>query len=770
MTDVEEPAERAESAEWAEPADTRPGRWTRVRDWFGRRWLSGPGWVGASLLVAVVALTLWLWRSSGQILSGAALIGWLIKAEDLLVAVGVGLGAALVLTIIALVVRRRLPALVLGVLTGAGLLVGTMGAGASKWGWITIVVLALLAAMLIGGWAGGLVGHRWGSRRQQHGRGHQPPRRRHRRPGRVRTASGVVGVLVAALLIGWLLWPGPVGPDPHAPLARGGEAPADPSAPGPHAVEMVSYGSAQPGPGDLFADVDVRTDPVDATSVIERWEPGDRRSRAWGFDPSALPLNALVWAPVEGGPYPLVLIVHGNSPPRETVEGFDYLGELLASRGYVVASVDQTFVNSGILDGSGLRGANYARPWLLLQHLAQWERWTAEGGGPTAATVDLDRVAVIGHSRGGEAAAVAAAHAAGSGPDQPGGEIELDSDIDTVVALAPTETRVASRDDLPELDGVNYLTMSGSHDADIGAFAGTNQYARTAVDEDSTKAAVSVHRANHSQFNSRWGRRDVGLGLTRHQLGTAALLSPEDQRQVAAVFISAFLDLTLEGDEGSRELFDGTLPRTSWLPDTDYRVTAAHGDQSLVAGFRGAEVADGTVRTPLGAVTVEGASAAVEPVPLRRGGSRNPALLVEAAEPADTVRMELPLADISVGVDDRLVVDLALVSGETPEQPVTVSVQLTGSGPTTTCPVTGASGLPGHQPAAVAKPGSQRDGPHSEPVLQTYAVPLGCAEQGGVDPTELESATLVLTGIPEGGVLLDNLGVVPDSPVPPQFS
>lgn len=740
VTDVEEPV----------VADTRPGRWMRVRGWFGRRWLSGPGWVGASLLVAVVALTLWLWRSSGQILSGAALIGWSIKAEDLLVAVGVGLGAALVLTIIALVVRRRLPALLLGVLTGAGLLVGTMGAGASKWGWITIVVLALLAAMLIGGWVGGLVGHG--------------------RPGRVRTASGVVGVLVAALLVGWILWPGPVGPDPHAPLARSGEAPADPSAPGPHEVELVSYGSAQPGPGDLFADVDVQTDPVDATSVIERWEPGDRRSRAWGFDPSALPLNALVWAPAEGGPYPLVLIVHGNSPPRETVEGFDYLGELLASRGYVVASVDQTFVNSGILDGSGLRGANYARPWLLLQHLAQWERWAAEGGGPTAATVDLDRVAVIGHSRGGEAAAVAAAHAAGSGPDQPGGEIELDSDIDTVVALAPTETRVASRDDLPELDGVNYLTMSGSHDADIGAFAGTNQYARTAVDENTTKAAVSVHRANHSQFNSRWGRRDVGLGLTRHQLGTAALLSPEDQRQVAAVFISAFLDLTLEDDEDSRELFDGTLPRASWLPDTDYRVTAAHGDRSLVAGFGGAEVADGTVRTPLGAVTVEGASAAVEPVPLRRGGSRNPALLVEATEPADTVRVELPLDDITVGGDDRLVVDLALVSGETPEQPVTVSVQLTGSQTTMTCPVTGASGIPGHQPAAVAKPGSQRDGPHSEPVLQTYAVPLGCAEQGGVDPAEVESATLVLTGIPEGGVLLDNLGVVPDSPVPPQFS
>lgn len=735
----------------------REGRWRRVRAWFGRRWLSGPGWVGASALVAATALTLWVWRSSGQILSGAALIGWLTKGEDLAVAVGLGLGVALVLTLVALVVRRRLPVLLAGVLAGAGLLLGTMGAGASKRGWITIVVLALLAALLVGGWLGRLVGSRRGAGRRAGGRLVGS-----RRPGRVQTSSGIIGVLVAALLLGWILWPGPAGPDPHAPVARSGAAPADPSAPGDLEVELVTYGGAQPGPGELFADVDVVTAPVDATSVIERWEPGDRRSRAWGFDPSALPLNALVWAPAAGGPYPLVLMVHGNSPPRETVEGFDYLGELLASRGYVVASVDQTFVNSGILDGSGLRGANHARPWLLLQHLAQWERWAAEGGGPTTATVDLDRVAVIGHSRGGEAAAVAAAHAAGAGPDQPGGEIPLEADIDTVVALAPTETRVASRDDLPELDGVNYLTLSGSHDADIGAFAGTNQYARTTTDAETTKAAVSVHRANHSQFNTRWGRRDVGLGLTRHQLGTAALLSPQDQQQVAAVFLSAFLDLTLRDDETAAELFDGTLPHVPWLPDTDYRITAASGDRSLVAGFAGAEVTDGTVETPLGPVTVEGATATVEPVPLRRGGSRNPALLIEATEPGGTARVHLPLEETATTAGDRLVVDLALVSGETPEGPVTGSVQLTGTGTTVTCSLTGAAGIPGHQPAAVAKPGSQRAGPHSEPVLQTYAVPLGCAERAGADPEGLETVTLVLSGLPEGGVLVDNLGVVPD--------
>ena len=47
--------------------------------------------------------------------------------------------------------------------------------------------------------------------------------------------------------------------------------------------------------------------------------------------------------------------------------GYDYLGELLASRGYIMASIDMNFVNGGI------RTENDARGWLLLKHLQVWD-------------------------------------------------------------------------------------------------------------------------------------------------------------------------------------------------------------------------------------------------------------------------------------------------------------------------------------------------------------------------------------------------------------
>ena len=91
-------------------------------------------------------------------------------------------------------------------------------------------------------------------------------------------------------------------------------------------------------------------------------------------------------------------IVHGNHNPQDFSDpGYGYLGELLASRGFILVSVDENFINGG------LRGENDGRAWLLLKHLEAWKQWNDCAGSPFYHKVDMSNIALMGHSRGGEA-------------------------------------------------------------------------------------------------------------------------------------------------------------------------------------------------------------------------------------------------------------------------------------------------------------------------------------------------------------------------------
>jgi hypothetical protein len=266
--------------------------------------------------------------------------------------------------------------------------------------------------------------------------------------------------------------------------------------------------------------------------------------------------------------------------------GYQYLGELLASRGFIVASVDENFFNGSMYGKAS--SENDARAWLLLRHLELWDGWNAQPSSIFYQQVDMARIALIGHSRGGEAVALAAAF--NRLPYYPeNGKIawNFNYSIRTVIAIAPVDQQFRPAGHPTELVDVNYLVIQGSHDGDVSSFKGIQQYERvsfTNPDGNYFKASLYIYRANHGQFNSSWGDQDRH-GVLGALLNKAAFLSEEEQRQIATVYISAFLEATLHGADEYIPLFQDYHLAGDWLPATNYISQYQDGGTRLIADF-----------------------------------------------------------------------------------------------------------------------------------------------------------------------------------------
>ena len=342
----------------------------------------------------------------------------------------------------------------------------------------------------------------------------------------------------------------------------------NPALPGPHRVLTLYYGSGTDRNRAEYRDsVTMVTRPVDASKLVSLGSSAKSRNRYWGFPPDSFPVNARVWYPDDPGPHPLVLVVHGNHDMRDFSDpGYDWLGQLLASRGYILASVDMNFINGGI------RGENDGRGWLLLKHLQAWRRFNEDVDGPFRGRVDMGNIALIGHSRGGEAVALAAAfNRLARYPDDAALEFAFGFDIRAVIAIAPVDGQYLPAQQRAPVHDVNYLVFHGSHDGDVTSFHGLRQFNRVHFSEggDRFKSAVYVYRANHGQWNTVWGAHDNGPRSGRI-LELDGLLPPEDQREFGRVFVSSFLDITLKGDDRYRPLFRDHRVAGAWLPKTMY--------------------------------------------------------------------------------------------------------------------------------------------------------------------------------------------------------
>lgn len=389
--------------------------------------------------------------------------------------------------------------------------------------------------------------------------------------------TAVYALLAATATISAVLWmygPGGATYPPGSAMASGDRWVEaldleNPGEAGTYLVDEFTYGSGVDRYRKEFAeDADLVSPTVDASAFVEKWHR--LRQLYWGFGPKTLPLNGRVWMPQGEGPFPLALIVHGNHNMEQFSDpGYAYLGEQLASRGIITVSVDENFINYSNWSG-GVEPDMTLRAWVLLEHLQWIAKTSNDPGTPFSGKVDADRVALMGHSRGGQAATLAASFTEFFNDAE---EVPLPDEplytIQSVVAIAPIDRAIDKQ--YVRLRDVNYMVLQGAMDGDVNVFYGHRQYSRIRWNEGSSffKTALYIEGANHGQFNTTWGGTDIAAPL-HLLLNRKDMLDGEDQRSIAKLYVSAFLETTLKGKEQYMPMFQDHRYAIAWLPDASY--------------------------------------------------------------------------------------------------------------------------------------------------------------------------------------------------------
>lgn len=607
-----------------------------------------------------------------------------------------------------------------------------------------------------------------------------------------------LGLLLAGLFYGWLFADGPgempvVREQAALPAMAQEASEADnPAKPGRYRAREFTYGSGFDRYRPEFAEeAAIRTGTADASALLADW--GWSRRWLWGAGPDRVPLNGRVWMPEapdadgSGGPFPVVLIMHGNhSMGRPSDEGYRYLGELLASRGYLTVSVDGNFLNYSTWEGNlGDLGENITlRAWLFLQHLLEIESLSQAEGNLLSGKADMSRIALIGHSRGGQAALLAAEFENFFAGDRFDGiRIGRDFDIDAVVALAPTDMLVDNRH--VSARHVNYLLLQGTHDADVSTFPGERQFDRLEfrpfAEPVRMKTSLYIKGANHGQFNEDWARRDIQYPA-QWLLDEGELLSGEEQRQIASLYVSAFLDTALGDTDRYLPLLRDIRLASGWLPDTPFILRYSDSrfaplanfdeDKRKESGWRGAAL------RAVGADVWE-----EEELENRQGGSRfNRVGILEWT--GDEAALVIDLPETAAWPDgltaEAVGLDLADLSGDAGELDITVEVE-TRDGLVLRAELDAFPPVPEPLVTDMLKPfpgglleEAVKDGalaPAEEIVLQTYYLPLDAdvfepvleddaiPMDEGLEPDEIGQIRIVVEKEEGGAVALDEIGL-----------
>jgi hypothetical protein len=366
----------------------------------------------------------------------------------------------------------------------------------------------------------------------------------------------------------------------------------DPVAANPSSVDLAWNGSVV----QSRSAAPVKVPAASTTLAVDPTAPGPYRiDRAdYDFGDTAVALGALggrpaenraaVWVPADAaGARPLVVLLHGRhaacyQPGTTTVDnqiwpcrtdlvpvpsyrGYDRSGEVLASHGYVVVSISANGINAQDNPYSDDGGA-LARAQLVLHHLdllAKANAGQASGMSPLlTGRVDLNRVGLMGHSRGGDGV-VRTALLNASLPKPYG--------INAVLPLAPIDpTRQALPDVpmavlLPYCDG-DVVSLEGQH------FYEDSRYAHPG--DDVLRSSLVMLGTNHNFFNTEWtpgvsvsatiddwkDPADPACGPT---VATTTRLSAADQYQLGVAYTAGFFRLVIGRENAFLPMFQSSV-------------------------------------------------------------------------------------------------------------------------------------------------------------------------------------------------------------------
>ncbi|ASJ72602.1 alpha/beta hydrolase family protein [Granulosicoccus antarcticus] len=197
----------------------------------------------------------------------------------------------------------------------------------------------------------------------------------------------------------------------------------------PDAPELAAYGNYEVGTRPLYLSNPDQLDvlALDASAAapeplptydrdltIQMWYPayagaqGSKTLKAFIRDPNIeveLQGQATLWAApiINDGPFPLVIISHGYPGNRFLLS---HLAENIASKGYVVASIDHTdsTYRTQAAFGSTLRNRSLDQLFVL----DEMARLNADTGSFLQGLMDTDNTALIGYSMGGYGAVITA--------------------------------------------------------------------------------------------------------------------------------------------------------------------------------------------------------------------------------------------------------------------------------------------------------------------------------------------------------------------------
>jgi hypothetical protein len=303
---------------------------------------------------------------------------------------------------------------------------------------------------------------------------------------------------------------------------------------------------------------------------------GNSVFRPTGF-PVAVELTGSVHYPtgLAGGPFPLLVLLHGrhvtcyvppssggslNWPcgpgeqPIPSHRGYDYMGQALASHGYIVVSISANGINA--YDQYVLDLGMQARAELIQKHLDIWRAYTTTGGPPFGTTfvgkVNLQRVGVMGHSRGGEGAVQH--YLLNQSKGAPYG-------VRAVLPLAPVDFSRRVINNVPLAVLLPYC------DGDVSDLQGIHFFddARYNVPGDrAAKHTILVMGANHNYYNAVWTPTIFPAGAiddwqyadpsgTDPHCGSRPgnqRLTPAQQRGTGLAYTAAFFRTYVGGEPG----------------------------------------------------------------------------------------------------------------------------------------------------------------------------------------------------------------------------